>query len=159
MGVVKVYETVNIETINKPKYKKPVFKTKTLEDYKTQVSNVLNKLGGKYIKFDDIDHTEGLIIGGVINNSIIDDISDKDKVCFAVMNRDKKLVYINNNEHFSILQNIPSSLYVLDYLYKHEPNTLRDYAEVSLNNDNVELFTNIYINVPKKQHKSKNKKR
>ena len=97
------------------------------------------------------------MVAGIIDESIVDEISDKDKVCFAIMNRDKKMVYINNNEHFSVLQDIPASLYILDYLYKHEPQTIYDYAEIGMEKDNVEVFTDIYVKIPKKQDKNKNK--
>ena len=130
-------------------------KEKMLEDLKKQVSIAIDKVGGKYVKFDDVDHTEGLMVAGIIDNSIIDNISDRDKVCFAVMNRDKKMIYINNNEHFSVLQEIPSSLYVLNYLYTREPQTLYDYATDAFEKDKVTVFTKTCINIPKKKNNKK----
>lgn len=162
MEDVKINNGINLN-INKPKPKQKVnkfvqrVKEKSLDELKQQVSNAINKVGGKYVKFDDIDHTEGLMIAGIIDDSVIDEISNKDKVCFAIMNRDKKIVYVNNNEHFSILQTLPSSLYILDYLYTHEPETLLDYAEAAFDKDKVNVFTKVCINIPKKKFNKQDK--
>ena len=129
---------------------------KSLDDLKKQVSVAIDKVGGKYVKFDDIEHTEGLMVAGIIDESLVDNIPDKDKVCFAIMNRDKKIIYMNNNEHFSVLQDIPSSLYILNYLYMHEPDVLYDYAEQSFEKDKVTVFTKVCINVHKKKKVNKN---
>ena len=148
---IKVNFNNNIK--NKPKIMKP--SEKTFDELKKQVSNAIDKVGGKYVKFNDIEHTEGLMVAGIIENSLIDNISDKDKIYFAIMNRDKKIIYVNNNEHFSVLQNIPSSLYVLNYLYTHEPQTLYDYAEHAFQKDKVEVFTKNCIYIPKKKNNKK----
>ena len=168
MTDIKINSGINLN-INKPKPKpkmnnKPTVskyvqknRTKSLDEIKAQVNNTIEKLGGKYVKFDDIDHTEGLMVAGILDESLVEEQSNMDKVCFAIMNRDKKIVYINNNEHFSILQNIPSSLYILDYLYTHEPETLLNYAEAAFDDDKVNVFTKICINIPKKKFNKKNK--
>ena len=159
MPEVKINNGINLN-VNKPKprvnkfVQKPRI-TKTLDELKKQVSNAIEKVGGKYVKFDDIDHTEGLMVAGILDESVVEDLPDMYKVCFAIMNRDKKIVYMNNNEHFSILQNIPSSLYVLDYLYTHEPETLLDYAEDAFERDKVNVFTKVCINIPKKKNNKK----
>ena len=148
---------INIKQVKQHKQKKGNMKNKekTLDELKKQVITAIDKVGGKYVKFNDIEHTEGLMVGGILDNSLIDKISDKEKVYFAIMNRDKKIIYVNNNEHFSILQNIPSSLFILNYLYTHEPQTLYDYAETAFKKDKVELFTKNCIYVPKKKNNKK----
>lgn len=161
MTAIKVYNSIDLNVnnkINKSSFKRP---KRTLDDYKEQVSKAIDKIGGRYVKFEDINHTEGLMVAGVIIDSELEKINDKDKVHFAIMNRDKKIVYINNNEHFNVLQDIPASLYILDYLYAHEPNTLRDYAESAFETDNAKVFTKICIrNMNNKQKKTnKNNKK
>ena len=155
----KRYQKVKINVNTRPK--KQVFKKlvdKSLEEYKEQVTNVINKVGGKFIKFDDIEHTEGIMVAGIIDDSEVENISNKEKVCFAVMNKDKKIVYINNNEHFSILPNIPASLYVLNYLNMNEPDLLYALAENAFDKDKVKVFTKICIhNFKKRTNKKQNK--
>ena len=126
-------------------YSNPVIKKeKTLDEVKTQVSNALNKVGSRYVKFDNIDHTEGLMVCGVIFESE-KDLNNENKVCFAVMNSNKKIEYVSSKEHFSILSSVPSSLYVLNYLNTREPDTLKLYADTAFKKDKVNVFTKIYI--------------
>ena len=146
LNINKVKAKSNNKKKKMEKYNKPgLKKERSVEDIKKQVSNAINKVGGKYVKFDNIDHTEGLMVCGVLFDSVLDDISNEKKVCFAVMNRDKKIVYISSNEHFSILSNVPASLYVLNYLNTREPDTLLSYAEDAFDKDKVNVFTNICI--------------
>lgn len=156
MPEVKINNGINLN-VNKPKPKVNKFvqktRSKSLDELKKQVSYAIDKVGGKFVKFDDIDHTEGLMVAGILDESAVEEMPDMYKVCFAIMNRDKKIVYMNNNEHFSILQNIPSSLYVLDYLYTHEPETLLDYANDAFERDKINVFTKVCINIPKKKNK------
>ncbi len=161
MAAIKVYETIDLNIDNKFLHKKSGFQRnkKTLDDYKKQISSAINKIGGRYVKFDDVNHTEGLMVAGIIMDSEIEKLEPKEKVYFAIMNRDKHMVYINNNEHFNVLQDIPSSLYILDYLYKHEPEVLRDYAEHAFETDKVEVFTDICIKIPTKKINKNNKKK
>ena len=161
MSEVRITSGINLN-VNKPtKHVAPkkIFRnTKSLEDLKKQVKTAISKVGGKFVQFDNIDHTEGLMLAGIIDDTL-DDNTNQDKVCFAIMDRDKKVVYVNNNEHFSVLQNIPSSLYILNYLYTHEPETLLDYAEHAFDKDKVDLFTKICISIPKKKTNKKNNKK
>ncbi len=141
------------KTVRNPfvkKQQKPVSE----EDIKKQVSTAIEKVGGKYIKVDNIDHTEGLLVAGVLDKSEIEKTSPEDSVYFAVMNRDKKMVYINTKEHFSILKDIPASLYILNYLYTREPDTILAYAEHAFEKDKVDVFTKICIKVPEKKAKA-----
>lgn len=132
---------------NSYEIKKPVrptgnFRKKKPEyDFKANINNALERAGGKYVKFDDVDHTEGLLVGGVKKDG---------KHYFAVMNRDKVIKYVLPNEHFSILKNIPSSLYILDYVYKREGDYLYDLALSYFEQDKATIFSNCYIKRNKK---------
>ena len=105
------------------------------------------KVGGKYVHFDDINHTEGLLVAGVID-SIDGDVS-ADNICFAVVDRDRNVQYVNNNEHFSVLREVPNNLSVLDYLYTRESKCIYDRVVSQMKSEGVEMFTKNYIYVPK----------
>lgn len=111
-------------------------------DIRNNIMKGVEHAGGKYVKFDDVDHTEGMLVGGVKKSG---------KHYFAVMDRDKVIKYISPNEHFSIIRDIPASLYILDYVYKHDSEYLYDLAFNYFENDKADLFTNCYIK--KKNHK------
>lgn len=124
-------------------------RVKTDEEYIAQLEAAMQKAGGRYVKFDDIDHTEGLMIAGVQckNGSYM----------FAVMNRDRKVQFIGNNEHFSVIRDVPASLYVLDYIYHREPETLLNFANNTFTEDEIKLITKMYIKVVKKTNKDNKK--
>lgn len=132
---------------------------KTEEQVKEQLKNAINKVGGRYVRFDDDNHTEGLLIAAVNVKSEIENIPYTESYNFAILNKDRRVSYLNNNEHFSILSDVPVSLFVLDYLYKREPKTLLDIATTTFNTDNVDIITDIRIYIPKerKQVKKGNK--
>lgn len=131
-------------------------RVKSVDEIKEQLVKALESVGGKYVKFDDVDHMEGLLIGAVNRN--FDSMSVQDNMCFAILDRDRHVQYINYNTHFSVYRNgVPSSLYVLDYLYTRDPYTLLNATTNTLEYDKVTMFTKIYIHVPQKNKKSNNK--
>ena len=140
MAEVKFTDSIDIMRPEKKRAPKPISKPRRNEKAENDIKNNIIKgvehAGGKYVKFDDIDHTEGLLVGGVKKNG---------KHYFAVMDRDKVIKYISPNEHFSIIRNIPSSLYILDYVYRHDTEYLYDRAFSYFDNDKAEIFTNCYI--------------
>lgn len=131
---------------------KPQPRVKSVDEIKEQLVKALESVGGKYIKFDDVDHMEGLLIGAVNRN--FDSMSAQDNMCFVILDRDRHVQYVNYNTHFSVYRNgVPSSLYVLDYLYTRDPQTLLNAATITLEYDKVTLFTKLYIRVPQKNKK------
>lgn len=136
-------------------------RVKTVDEIKQNVSNALEKVGGKYVRFDDIDHTEGLLIAGVIDAVGREDAPAVETVCFAVVDRDRNVQYVNHNEHFSVLREVSNNLSVLDYLYHREAQFIFDRATNQMDADGVELFTKNYIYVlkakPNKGKKPNNK--
>lgn len=124
-------------------------RVKTDEEYITQLEAAMQKAGGRYVKFDDIDHTEGLMVAGVQckNGSYM----------FAVMNQDRKVQLVGNNEHFSVIRNVPASLYVLDYVYHRDPEFLLNFVNTTFEQDEIKLITKMYIKVVKKVNKDNKK--
>lgn len=109
---------------------------RSADDIRNQIHKAMEFAGGKYVKFDDVDHVEGLLFGGVKkNNSFL----------FAVMDRDKHVVYVTTDNHFSVIRDVTPSLYILNYVYRHDPEYLYDLALDQLEHDKAELFTNCYI--------------
>ncbi len=122
---------------------------KTDEEYIAQLEAAMQKAGGRYVKFDDIDHTEGLMIAGVQCKN--------GNYMFAVMNRDRKVQLVGNNEHFSVIRDVPASLYVLDYVYHRDPEILLNIADATFYQDEIKLITKMYIKVVKKVNKDNKK--
>lgn len=135
----------------RPSFKKDEHKArvKTDEEYIEQLNVAMKKAGGRYVKFDNVDHTEGLMIAGVQTNN--------GKYMFAIVDRDRHIQLVGNNEHFSVIRGIPASLYVLDYLYHREPTTLHGMVTNTFDIDNTKLITKLYINIPKKTNKNNKK--
>ena len=54
----------------RPRFKKDEHKprVKTDEEYIAQLNAAMQKAGGRYVKFDNVDHTEGLMVAGVQSN-------------------------------------------------------------------------------------------
>lgn len=125
-------------------------RVKTDEEYIAQLNAAMQKAGGRYVKFDNVDHTEGLMIAGVQSND--------GKYMFAIVDRDRHIQYVGNNEHFSVIRGVPASLYVLDYLYQHESANLHSIAVNTFDVDNMKVITKLYINVQKKTTKTNNKR-
>lgn len=125
-------------------------RVKTDEEYIAQMEAAMQKAGGRYVKFDDLEHTEGLMIAGVQCKN--------GTYMFAVMNRDRKVQLVGNNEHFSVIRNVPVSLYVLDYVYHREPETLLNFANTTFTEDEIKLITKMYIKVVKKVNKDSKKR-
>lgn len=131
-------------------------RVKSVDEIKEQLVKALESVGGKYVKFDDVDHMEGLLIGAV--NCNFDSMSAQDNMCFVILDRDRHVQYVNYNTHFSVYRNgVPSSLYVLDYLYTKDPYALLNTTTNTLEYDKVTMLTKIYIHVPQKNKKSNNK--
>lgn len=124
-------------------------RVKTADEIKQNVSNALEKVGGKYVCFDDINHTEGLLIAGVIDSVGREDAPVSETICFAVVDCDRNVRYVNQNEHFSVLREASNNLSVLDYLYHREAQFIFDRATNQMDVDGVEIFTKNYIYVPK----------
>ena len=150
MSVVKFTDSIDITRPEKKRTPKPQSRPRrnerTENDIRENIQKGIDHAGGKYVKFDDIDHTEGLLVGGV---------KKEGKHYFAVMNRDKVVKYVSPNEHFSILRNIPASLYILDYVYRHDADYLYERALDYLDHDKASLFTNCYIKRRSEGKKSK----
>lgn len=141
-----------------PKNNRP--RVKTAEEIKQNVINALEKVGGKYVHFDDLEHTEGLLIAGAID-TFDGKTNPVETICFVVMDKDRNIQYINNNEHFTVLREPTNNLSVLDYLYHREPQYIKNRADAQLESDGVEVFTNNYIYIPtqKKNNRKKNTKK
>lgn len=126
------------------KKKKQTFKKKlkTLDLIKKDIAATLKYAGGKYVTFDDTNHTEGLLIGG----AIIKYPKSKDAK-FIVVDKNKNIVFIDSFEHFSYIKDIPSSLYILNYVYTRDTTYFYNLIMGELeDNENIEVFTNIYMN-------------
>ena len=134
--------------VHKKDVRKP--RIKTDEEYIAQLENAMQKAGGRYVKFDNIDHTEGLMFAGVQTKD--------NKYMFAVMDRDRKVQLVGNNEHFSVIRDVPASLYVLDYVYHREPETLLNFVNNVFTEDDIKLITKLYIKAVKKVNKDNKKK-
>lgn len=147
MNDVRFTDSINITRPEKKRTPKPAPRPRRNErteaDIKNNIMKGIDHAGGKYVKFDDVDHTEGLLVGGVKKDG---------KHYFAVMNRDKVMKYVSPNEHFTIIRDVPSSLFILDYVYRHDSEYLYDLALNYFDNDKASLFTNCYIN-KKKNHR------
>ena len=148
MAEVKFTDSIDIkrpEKKNNPGQR--VRKNDKLENgIRENIQKGIDHAGGKYVKFDDVDHTEGLLVGGV---------KKEGKHYFAVMDRDKVIKYISPNEHFTILRDIPASLYILDYVYRHDADYLYERALNYFDHDRASLFTNCYIKRRSEGKKSK----
>lgn len=137
MAEVKFTDSIDIMRPEKKKAGQRVKRNEKVEnDIRSNIMKGVEHAGGKYVKFDDVNHTEGLLIGGIKKDG---------KHYFAVMNRDKIVKYISPNEHFSIIRDIPASLFILDYIYKHDSEYLYDLTFNYFNHDKADLFTNCYI--------------
>ena len=55
-------------------------RVRSVDEIKQSVTTALEKVGGKYVHFDDINHTEGLLVAGVID-SIDGDDDEEDEDC------------------------------------------------------------------------------
>lgn len=135
----------------RPRIKKDTCKprVKTDEEYVAQLEGAMQKAGGHYVKFDNIEHTEGLMVAGV---------QCKDgKYMFAVMNCDRKVQLVENNEHFSVIHNVPASLYVLDYVYHRNPEILVNIVDATFYQDEIKPITKVYIKIAKKVNKDNKK--
>ena len=88
-----------------------------------------------------------MLVAGVIDS--IDGVVSADNICFAVVDRDRNVQYVNNNEHFSVLREVPNNLSVLDYLYTRESKCIYDRVVSQMKSEGVEMFTKNYIYVPK----------
>ena len=97
---VKKVNPVRKQVKKEPRVSMP--RVRSVDEIKQSVTTALEKVGGKYVHFDDINHTEGLLVAGVID-SIDGDVS-ADNICFAVVDRDRNVQYVNNNEHFAVLR-------------------------------------------------------
>ena len=121
-----------------PRFKKDEHKprVKTDEEYIAQLNAAMQKAGG-------------LMVAGVQSND--------GKYMFAVVDRDRHVQLVGNNEHFSVIRNVPASLYVLDYLYHRESAMLHEMVTNTFDIDNTKLITKLYINVHKKTTKTNKK--
>lgn len=142
---VKKINPVRKQVKKEPRVSIP--RVRSVDEIKQSVTTALEKVGGKYVHFDDINHTEGLLVAGVIDS--IDGVVSADNICFAVVDRDRNVQYVNNNEHFSILREVPNNLSVLDYLYTRESKCIYDRVVSQMKSEGVEMFTKNYIYVPK----------
>lgn len=157
--------STNVANDNK-KQAKPEFvkkdrkPTRSVEDIKAGIVKSLEIVGGKYVKFDDINHTEGLLVCGVVDPENENKVTAKD-IYFAVVNHDRHLVYVNCNNRFSTMREPSLKCSILDWLYRNEANTILDIANSQMEYDGVEIFTPTYLVAPvveKKQNKKNNKK-
>ena len=149
----------NDKKFKKFNYKKP---ERSVDDIKEGIKKSLESTGGKYVKFDDINHTEGLLVCGIVDASNTTDKVTAADICFAVVNHDRKLIYVNCNERFSVMREPSMKCSILDWLYRNETATINDIANGAMEYDGVEIFTDVYLNEPvepkPKQNKSKKNK-
>ena len=149
----------NVKKSKKSTYKRP---ERSVDDIKEGIKKSLESTGGKYVKFDDINHIEGLLVCGVIDASNTTDKVTSEDICFAVVNHDRKLIYVNCNERFSVMREPSMKCSILDWLYRNETATINDIANGAMEYDGVEIFTDVYLNEPvelkPKQNKSKKNK-
>lgn len=142
----------------KPRFEKPQRPQRTVEDIKTGIVNSLESVGGKYVKFEDINHTEGLLVCGVVDAENPDNVTAKD-IYFAVVDHDRHLVYVNCSNRFSVMREPSMKCSILDWLYRNEAQTIYDIAMNTLDDHGVDIFTKTYLVVPKKTEKKNNKKK
>ena len=150
MSIVKFTDSIDIKRPEKKRLPNTQSRLRrnerTENDIRENIQKGIDHAGGKYVKFDDVSHTEGLLVGGAKKGG---------KHYFAVMDRDKAIRYISPNEHFTILRDIPASLYILDYVYRHDANYLYERALDYFDHDKASLFTNCYIKRHSEGKKSK----
>ena len=148
---------------NKPKFEKKErrFPKRTTEEIKEGIVKSLESVGGKYVTFDDINHTEGLLVCGVIDAIDPEKVTDKD-IFFAVVNHDRHLVYVSCKERFSVQREPSMKCSILDWLYRNEANTIINIANNTMEDNGVEIFTDVYLVAPKVEKKKpikRNKKK
>lgn len=148
----------NKEKTQKPRFNKPQRPQRSVEDIKAGIVNSLESVGGKYVKFEDVNHTEGLLVCGVVDPEDQDRVTSKD-IYFAVVDHDRHLVYVNCNNRFSVMREPSMKCSILDWLYRNEAQTIYDIAMNTLEDHGVEIFTKTYLVVPKVEKKKDNKKK
>lgn len=131
--------------------------SRSVNDIKEGIVKSLETTGGKYVKFDDINHTEGILVCGVIDADNPDNCTDND-ICFAVINHNRTLVYVNCNERFAVMREPSMKCSILDWLYRNETSTITEAAKETLNYDGVHIFTNVYLMEPPVEKPKSNKK-
>lgn len=142
----------------KSRFNKPQRPVRSVEDIKAGIVNSLENVGGKYVKFEDINHTEGLLVCGVVDADDPNHVTSKD-IYFAVVDHDRHLVYVNSNNRFSVMREPSMKCSILDWLYRNEAQTIYDIAMDTLEDHGVEIFTKTYLVVPKVEKKKDNKKK
>lgn len=168
MTEVKLKESKDIEVpVAKSTQAKKNFKNskrnetpvKSEEDYRKQISTALEKVGGRYVKFEDANHVEGLLVAGVsLSGAHLAMNSKVPFAYFAVVNHDRKVVFVDPEAHFTVLRDIPASLTVLDYLYYREPETIKEIVDTALADEDVSAFTKVYLRSFEKKSTQKNTK-
>lgn len=143
---------------NKPKFEKKErrFPKRSVEDIKSGIVKSLENVGGKYVTFEDINHTEGLLVCGLVDAMEGETVTDED-IFFAVVNHDRNLVYVNCKEKFTVQREPSLKCSILDWLYRNEANTIIDIATETMEADGVDIFTDVYL-VPVKEKKNSGKK-
>ena len=141
----------------KPKMSRAEFEQKILE----KIETVVTRDGGSYAEFSN---GVGLLVAGA---------KQKGKFYFVWLDRDRKLQFTDTKDTYHLLSYHPD-LSILDYLLKHERNTIFDIVDNFFKReadidayDKWELVGRInlgqkYINTDKKNNKdakSKSKKR
>lgn len=118
---------------NNAREKKHVY---SFEEIQKNITESLVRTGGRYVRFDNPEHSEGLMCAGVsIDNAIF----------FAIINKDRKIEYVPSNIHYTVLRYPSNNLSVLDYLYKTNHTMIENIVTVAFENEDVEPFTKNYI--------------
>lgn len=145
---------------DKPNFKndRPKRFVRSVDDIKAGIIKSLESVGGKYVKFEDINHTEGLLVCAVIDAADAANPAPND-VYFAVVNHDRKLVYVEADNRFSVQREPSMKCSILDWLYRNEAQTIADIAFGTLEDDGVDVFTDTYIVVPEPPKKNKKNKK
>ena len=163
MDIMHVYNasTINLTPDRKKKNKVDRKQLKKVQEEKRQklVDHLLNELkydGGKFIQFtDEYGHvTPGILIGLV----------KKDKLLhYAYLTETPKarvVEYRNVKEQYKVVDSLPGSCSVLNYLWNTDPIFLYEMAEESIKNETQGLLSPLYVYVNKlnKQNKNNRKK-
>lgn len=125
------------------KRSKVVFQAESPADkIRRSLINVCERDGGRYIHFDELF---GILVGAV---------RIKDDYFFAIIDKDRKVQYVESTERYSLVKDIPGDLSVLNYLWMNDRISLLHIATTALNEVD-EILTPVYIRIPHRQSDTK----
>lgn len=106
----------------------PMFQAETpKETARKKVLNAVKRDAGKYISFPDEGIT-GLFAGACMYDNYPH---------FVIIDKDRKAQYVNADNVFTMVKQVPGNLSILDYLREHEPEFIQEVAENAIKNSSV----------------------